>query len=170
MRDIHLAPAASTEPTDREVVVTRVLDAPQALVWEVWTKPEHVAAWWGPAGCENPSCEIDLRAGGAFRLTMRGPDGAVYPCRGVFREIVRPQRIVYESEADERHPCGAGLPPRAHVTVTFEDHGGKTKLTVHTRFETAAAYVAANEAGYTTGWRECVDRLEAFVTRKKEGA
>ena len=165
MTDIHSASAAPATSADREVVVTRVLDAPRALVWRVWTEPAHVAAWWGPTGCTSTDCEIDLRVGGAFRLTMRGPDGAVHPCSGIFREIVPPERIVYEGEAGERDPCGAGLPSRAVVTVTFEDDGGRTRLTVHTRFETAAASLAASEVGYSAGWSESVERLAAYVGR-----
>ena len=165
MTDIHSASAAPATSADREIVVTRVVDAPRALVWKVWTEPAHVEAWWGPAGFTSTDCEIDLRVGGAFRLTMRGPDGAVYPCAGIFREIVPPERIVYEGEADEHHPCGAGLPPRAHVTVTFEEDGGKTTVTVHSRFATAAASRAASEVGYSAGWSESVERLAAYVGR-----
>ena len=143
----------------RELVITRVFDAPRELVWQAWTDPQHVMRWWGPKGFSNASCESDLRVGGSFLLNMRAPDGNIYPCKGFYREIVEPERIVYDSEADENHPCGAGLPPRSLVTVTFTEQGNKTTLTLHTRFKSAARKEAANLAGYSTSWGEALERL-----------
>src|ERR1700688_4411146 len=82
---------------DREVVFTRVFDAPRGLVFKVWTDPKHVAQWWGPHGFTNPVCELDARPGGAIRIHMRGPDGTIYPMTGVYREIVEPERLVFTS-------------------------------------------------------------------------
>ena len=76
--------------SSRELLFTRVLDAPCALAFEAWSKAEHLARWWGPRGFTNPRCEIDVRPGGAIAIDMRGPDGSVYPMRGLFREIVPP--------------------------------------------------------------------------------
>ena len=163
--------SAATTPDDRRIVLTRVFDAPRTLVWAVWTRPEHVALWWGPAGCSVTGCDIDLRIGGRFRLFMHGPDGTVYPCRAVFRDIVRPERIVYEGAADGAHACGAGLPPRTLITVTFEEaEDGGTKLTLDVRFDTAATGRAALTAGYAPGWAETFDRLAQFVARQRETA
>jgi uncharacterized protein (TIGR02246 family) len=154
---------ATADALDAELIVTRILDAPRALVWRAWTEPEHVARWWGPRGFESSGCQVDLRVGGSFRLGIRGPDGVVHPCVGVFREIVPLERLVLDGEPDDRHGCGAGLPPRARVTVTFQDVGAKTKLTLHTRFASADSRRTAAEAGYFEGWTECQDRLAAYL-------
>ena len=150
------------------IVVSRLLDAPRALVWKAWTEPEHIARWWGGKGFVISGCTIELRQGGAFRLSMHAADGAVHPCRGTFRDIVAYERIVYDGEPDDRHGCGAGLPPGARVTVTFEDEGPQTRLTVRTRFTTAAARRAADEAGYVAGWGESLERLAGHA-RQMDG-
>src|SRR5690242_1348376 len=77
----------------QELVITRVFEAPRALVWQVWTEPRHVAQWWGPHGFTNPVCELDPRPGGALRIDMAGPDGVVSPCTGIFHEVVAPERL-----------------------------------------------------------------------------
>lgn len=142
-----------------EVVITRTFDAPRTLVWQAWTDPGHVMQWWGPKGFANASCKSELRVGGAFHLIMCGPDGNRYPCKGLYREIREPERIVYDSEAEDNHPCGAGLPPRSRVTITFAEHDGKTRLTLHTRFETPDRRDAADKAGYSMSWGQALERL-----------
>lgn len=149
---------------DREIVISRVFDAPRELVWQAWTDPKHIMQWWGPQGFHNESCATDLHVGGNFRLEMRAPDGNVYPCIGTFREIVKHDRIVYEGEAAEGHPCGAGIPPRATVTVSFAELDGKTRLTLHTRFASTERKQAAAEARFIIGWNEALDRLAATFT------
>ncbi len=145
--------------TDREIIISRVFDAPRALVFSAWTDPRHVAQWWGPQGYESFDCEIDLRPGGSFRLQMRGSDGIAYPCRGVFREIVEPERIVYSGALLDGPACGAGLPPAATVTVTFVERHGKTILTIRTLLSSAAQFKAVVEAGFDAGWTSCLERL-----------
>ncbi|KUO53967.1 MAG: hypothetical protein APF80_05785 [Alphaproteobacteria bacterium BRH_c36] len=149
---------------DRVVVFTRLIDAPPELVWRVWTTPEHVAAWWGPPGCENSGCEIDLRVGGAFRLKMLAPNGEIYPCAGRFLEVDPPKRFVIAGDDDIEHACGAGLPPGARVMLSLEEVGGKTALTLKTLFDTAAAREAANVHGYSTSWPPCLERMVQFVS------
>ena len=156
--------------SDRELVVTRSLDAPRTLVWKAWTTPEHLAVWWRPVDFDVLDCEIDLKVGGAFRVTLRGPDGALYPGNGGFREVVPPERIVYEGLADDpdsqaHNPGGAGMPPGARVTVTFEERDGKTEVTVMTRFPSVAAQRAAVESGYDTGWTDGLAQLGALLRR-----
>ena len=154
--------------TDRELIVTRFLDAPRALVWKAWTTPEHVAVWWRPEDFDVLDCEIDLEVGGSFRVTLRGPDGTLYPGNGIFREVVPPELIVYEGLTDDpdgRNPGGAGMPPGARVTVTFEEHGGKTAVTVVTRFPSAAAQGAAIESGYDRGWSDGLAQLATLLRR-----
>ena len=84
---------------ERELVLTRVFDAPRELVFKLWTDPKHVAQWWGPHGFTNLVCELDLRPGGAILIDMRGPDGIVYPITGVYQEVVRAERLVFTSAA-----------------------------------------------------------------------
>lgn len=149
--------------TEREVIITRVLNAPRELVWKAWTDPHHVAQWWGPKGFVSVGCEMDLHVGGVFQLGLRAPDGAIYSCRGTYREIVAPERIVYEGASDESHPCGSGLPPRAIVTVTFDEHDGRTTLTLRTLLASAADRAAAVREGYVEGWTSSLERLVGIL-------
>src|SRR5271155_3914272 len=114
----------SQETSDREIVTMRVFEAPRELVFAAWTEPKHVAEWWGPNGFTNTIYEMDVRPGGAWRFVMHGPDGVDYKNEFVYDEVVRPERIVY------RHVS----PPNFHATVTFDDHAGKTKLTMRMLF------------------------------------
>ncbi|NQD36794.1 hypothetical protein HPT27_07125 [Permianibacter sp. IMCC34836] len=146
-----------------EVVITRLLNAPRELVFKAWTEPQHVMQWWGPTGFQNTDCQLDLREGGAFALHMTGPDGISYPCLGHYEEISPPERLVLIGEADDRHACGAGLPPRARITVTLVDFHGRTELTIHTRFESATGKQAAVAMGYRTGWEGAFARLADYL-------
>lgn len=148
---------------DHELVISRIFDAPRLLVWQAWTDPKHLIQWWGPNGFSNTAFEMDFRVGGCFHLNLCAPDGTIYPCQGIYREITAPERIVYTSTADEKHPCGAGLPPRSVVTITFNELGNQTELIVHTRFETASRCEAANQAGYHKGWTESLGRLQSNI-------
>lgn len=107
-----------TTTTDREILSTRLLDAPRELVWQVWTDPAHLRLWWGPEGFDNAFEIHDFRPGGEWRFQMLGPDGTVHPNRIVFREIEPPARLVFDLVSG----------PRFTVTVTFEDQGGRTAL------------------------------------------
>src|SRR6202047_3520839 len=117
-----------------EVVITRVFDAPRGLVFKAWI------GWWGPRGFTNPICELDARVGGAWRIVMRSPAGIEYPCGGVYREIVEPERLVFTNIAtdNEGNPVLDGL-----TTVIFAEHGGKTKLTLQTHAVAVVAHAAA---------------------------
>ena len=141
------------------IVFTRIFDAPRELVFKMFADPKHLVQWWGPKGFTCPSCEVDLRVGGAFLLHMRGPDGVIYPCKGTYQEIIVPERIVYKGTADDSHPCGGGLPPRALVTFSFAEQERKTKLTIDTRLETHADREAAIKMGFEVGWTQTLERL-----------
>jgi uncharacterized protein YndB with AHSA1/START domain len=145
----------------RELTITRVFDAPRELVWRAWTDPAHVARWWGPEGFTNPVCELDVRPGGAILIHMTGPDGVVYPTRGVFREIVEPERLVLTTTAFEDE---AGK-PRLEVlhTVTFAEHNGKTLLTLLAVVVKSSPEVEAALDGMEEGWSQSLDRLAAHL-------
>lgn len=123
-------PAGDT--SDREVVISRLLDAPRELVFEAWTDPQHVVNWWGPDGFRTTIREVAIRPGGIWRFTMHGPDGVDYLNRIEFIEVKRPERLVYHhyGEGDDQM--------HFHVTVTFDDQQGKTMLTMRSIFDTAA--------------------------------
>lgn len=118
----------ATSLAGRELVITRIFDAPRDLVFKALTDPKQVAQWWGPKGFTNPICEWDARAGGDIRVDMRGPDGNVYPMGGVFREIAPPERLVFTITAffdKESNPMLENL-----NTITLEEHEGMTYVTV----------------------------------------
>ena len=123
----------STGTADREMVVSRLIDAPRDLVFKAFTSPEHVTQWWGPDGFTTTTREMDVRPGGVWRYVMHGPDGTDYPNRIDFREVVEPERLVYNHSGDSPDD-----PIRFETTVTFEDRDGKTALTMRALFETAA--------------------------------
>jgi uncharacterized protein YndB with AHSA1/START domain len=160
---MHESKNAVTTPIDQEILITRVFDAPRELVFNAWTDPKRIEQWWGPKGYSSFDCEIDLRVGGIFSLKMRGPDGSVYPCTGVFREVVKPERIVYAGPSEKSHPCGAGLPPNAIVTVSFTEHDQKTTLTIRTRPASVADRDAALNAGFVPGWASTLDCLAELL-------
>jgi uncharacterized protein YndB with AHSA1/START domain len=145
-----------TKPTEREIVITRVFDAPRALVFKMWTDPNHLKKWFGPAIFTNPVCEVDARVGGKWHVVMRDPQGNDYPCGGVYREVVEPERLVFTNIATDKegNPVIDGL-----TTVTFEDQAGKTKLTLRTRGTAVVDYAAAYLKGMEAGWTQSLDKL-----------
>lgn len=150
------------------LVITRWLDAPRRLVWTLWTDPAHLVRWWGPPGCTNTACSMQVVVGGSFRLHMHAPDGAVYPCLGVFREIVPQERIVLEGQSNETCPgCGAGLPPGSLVTISFADEAAGTRLQIETSFPTEAARQAAIAAGLESGWAGTLERLAELAAQRE---
>ena len=144
----------------REVTLTRVFDAPVELVWAAWTDPRHMAQWWGPKSFTNPVCELDLRPGGAIRIHMRAPDGTVYPMTGTFEEIVPPKRLVFTSVA--RDLDGKPL-LEGHNIITFEDVGGKTKVTVQSRAVGLVPIAPQMLAGMEAGWTQSLEKLAGLV-------
>ena len=156
----------------RRLTLSRRYNAPRELVWEVWTDPKHVAAWWGPFGPDETSAEIEAAVGGIFSVAMTASDGSKHPSRGVIREIEPPNKLVIEGDADATDACGAGLPPRAVVTVLFEEDGGGTKLTLDAQFLSEEALEAANAGGYSASWNETLDKLSAYfdqMLRERNG-
>ena len=122
--------AAKTAPYgEASVTLTRVFDAPRALVWKAWTDPKMMARWFGPRGFTNPVCELDVRVGGSLRIVMRGPDGNDYPMKGVFREVLKPKRLVFTNIAIDK--AGKHL-LEGETTVTFAESNNKTTLVLRT--------------------------------------
>ena len=144
--------AAPNDTSDREIVSTRLFAAPRALVFKMWTEPEHLVQWWGPKGFTNTFHEFDLRPGGLWRFIMHGPDGKDYPNESLFEEIVTPERIVFQHVSR----------PVFKTTVVFEELAGQTKITWRMLFETAAEYDAVK--GYVVpGNEQNLDKLEAHL-------
>ena len=155
---------STAKTTDRVLVLTRVLDAPRAVVFKAWTDAKQMARWWGPKGFTNPVCELDVRPGGAIRIHMRGPDGVVYPMGGVFHEIREPERLVFTSTAI---PDAKGMPQLEVLnTVTFADQKGKTLLTLEARVVKATPEAGGALAGMDKGWSQTLDRLGKFVAKR----
>jgi uncharacterized protein YndB with AHSA1/START domain len=147
----------TSHSSDFELVITRTFDAPRQLVFRLWTQAEHLAHWWGPEGFTMPSCEIDLRAGGAYRFQMQGPDDDDHWLQGVFREVVEPELLVMAGfwADSEGNPKG----PTTLITVTFKEEGGKTSLTFHQAiFES----ITARDAHHY-GWTSTFDRLTKYL-------
>lgn len=146
--------ATSTESeAARTLVITRDFDAPRALVFRAWTQPEHLAQWWGPRGFTLPSCELDLRPGGAYRFKMKPPEGDPVWWHGVVREVVEPERIVLTSAIDRAD--GTRISGETILSVTLEEIAGKTRLTLHQGvFETAAI-----RDDHSNGWNSAFERL-----------
>ena len=119
--------------SDREIVITRLFDAPRDLGFDTFTDPKHVPSWWGPKGFTTTAHEMDVRPGGIWRLTMRGPDGVDRNNKITFIEVVKPDRLVYKHE-----PEHGSEPVSFEVTATFEEQRDNTTLTVPMVFPTAA--------------------------------
>lgn len=125
--------AASTDTRNRELVISRLLDAPREMVWAAWTDPRQVVHWWGPKGFRTTIHEMDVRPGGIWRQTMHGPDGADYPNKSVFKEVVPPERIVYSHGGGKQGARGHSF----EATWIFEQQeGNKTLLTIRMVFPT----------------------------------
>jgi len=142
-------------PSEKEIVMTRVFDAPRRLVFEAFTKPELLGKWLlGPPGWTMPVCELDLRVGGAYRFLWRGPDGTHMGASGVHREVVVPERLVSTERFDE-----PWYPGEAIVTNELVEHQGKTTLTITILYESREARDIALKSGMDGGLAASYDRL-----------
>ena len=144
----------NVDTRDRELRISKTLDAPVDLVWEVWTDPEHIANWWGPNGFTNTIQTMDIKPGGEWNLVMHGPDGTDYRNKSVFTEIVPLKKIVYQ------HLTG----PKFLATVTFESQGEKTILDWHMLFETAEEFIKTVKTfGAVEGLKQNVVKLDMYL-------
>jgi uncharacterized protein YndB with AHSA1/START domain len=159
--------APSPENTD-DLVVTRVFDAPRALVFKAWTEAEHLLRWWAPKSWTTTSCSVDLRPGGSFRYCMRAPDGSEVCGLGLYREIVEPERLVYtdmfaDKDGNPVPPTHYGASPEypaeTLVTITFEEQGERTRVTLRQGVPPALK----EREGMEQGWNEMLDALGATL-------
>jgi uncharacterized protein YndB with AHSA1/START domain len=141
-----------TTPTEREIVLTRVFDAPRELVFDAFTKPELLKRWFGPRGWSLVVCEVDLRVGGSFRFVMRGPDGKDMGMRGVYREIAAPERSVHMESFDD-------YPGESQVTTVLNEQGGKTTLTATILYPSKEIRDMVLKSGMEHGAAESYDKL-----------
>ena len=146
-----------TTPTDREVVLTRVFDAPRQMVYDAFTKPELLTRWFGPRGWSLVVCEVDRRVGGGFRFVLRGPDGREMGMRGVYRELVPPERSVHLESFDD-YP---GEP--AVVTTVLTEQDGKTTLTATVLSPSREVRDAVLKSGMEHGAAESYDKLAELL-------
>ena len=144
----------NSSTADRELLVTRTLNAPRELVWEVWTNPDHIKNWWGPNGFTNTIAVMDVTPGGLWDYVMHGPDGTGYKNKTRYKEVIKPSRIVFE------HLTG----PKFTATITFEKDGNKTLLTWHMLFETAEEFERTVKTFKADeGLRQNVEKLEVYL-------
>lgn len=159
-----------------DLVFSRVFEAGRELVFKAWMDPAMMAKWWGPHRFTNPVCEMDVKAGGAYRITMRGADGTEYPMHGVFLEVDAPRRLVMTDVVDEhpeewqemfnryRNAKDGDRGFSGVVEVAFEEVGkNRTRVTITNRFEAAADRDAIIKMGAVEGWSQSFEKLDGLV-------
>jgi uncharacterized protein YndB with AHSA1/START domain len=147
--------ASVTTPSDREIVITRAFDAPRPVVFDAWTKAEHVAQWWDPSGRPLAACEIDLRPSGAFCFLHQGPDGLRDPFTGIYRQIAPPERLVFTT----RSPSGA----ESVGTLVFSEHAGRTTLTMTIACRSKADRDALLKMRVDVGTSRTLENLDEYL-------
>ncbi len=164
-----------TKENSNVFTIERTFDAPRELVWKAWTDPEQMKLWWGPKGFKVLSCKMDLRPGGVFHYGMRAPDSSDMWGKFVYREIVKPQRLVFiVSFSDEKggvthHPMSPNWPLEMLSTITFTEHKGKTKVTIrwtpHGATEAERKTFEDGMASMQEGWTGTLDQLDDYLTK-----
>ncbi|MFP5042965.1 SRPBCC family protein [Parasediminibacterium sp. JCM 36343] len=142
------------DTSDRELIISRTLNAPVALVWEVWTNPDHIKNWWGPNGFTNTIAVMDVQPGGEWDLVMHGPDGTDYNNKSIFKEVVQNERIVYEHISA----------PKFLTTITFTAEGDKTHLKWHMLFESKEQFEQVVKVFRADeGLKQNIEKLEKYL-------
>lgn len=146
--------------TSKAITLTRFFDAAPELVFELWTKAEHLKHWFAPDCFTTPEAEVDLKIGGHYRIVMRGPDGTDYPCAGEYREIVPGKKLVFTNNAfaQDGEQLLDGL-----TTVTFTPEKGGTRLTVEARATALKPIAEGMLQGMEQGWNQTLDKLVAHA-------
>ena len=157
------AVAESAPTTDRDLVLTRIIDAPPEKLFRAWTEPELLKQWFAPLPYNTPVAELDVRPGGAILVVMRGPDGIDMPNRGVYLVVVKNERLV----STDAYTRAWEPSPKPFMTLilTFERQGTKTKYTARVRHWTVADREAHEKMGFHEGWGICADQLAALVAK-----
>ena len=158
---------ANDENTEsKEIVITREFAAPRQLLWDVWTRPEHIEKWWGPRCFTTRVIAMDFRVGGKWEYVMTGPDGSEYPVIGIFSEVTPPERIVttdeFGEDYDERMP-GVDLPKGLVVTAVFEDLGERSRLILTTSHVTVEDRKKHEAMGVVAGWNSSFDKMDEYL-------
>jgi uncharacterized protein YndB with AHSA1/START domain len=138
----------------------RIFDAPRELVFQMWTNEKHFRAWWGPAGSDNGETRLDVRPGGEIFVQMRGP-GFDHPMSGEFLEVDPPRRLVFIARAFQNPDSSWGIVN--HNTVTFEDIGGRTKMSLHVVVQEAGEDLIVPVSDMEAGWNGSIDRLRDLL-------
>jgi uncharacterized protein YndB with AHSA1/START domain len=143
-----------------DLIVSRHLRAPRELVWKAWTDPAHIVKWWGPHRFTCPHAEIDLRPGGAVNFEMQAPNGRIYPTTGTVDDVVAPERLVVTTRLE--HDGIVMLEVRQ--TVTFEDRGDETRVTLRAHVLHATEAAAGALAFMNEGWNQAFDKLDSYAS------
>jgi uncharacterized protein YndB with AHSA1/START domain len=149
--------------SDRELVLTRLIDAPREKVYRAWTDPALLKQWFAPLPYTTPAAELDVRPGGANLIVMRAPDGREMPNRGVYLDVIPNERLVFTDAFTKAWEPSAK--PFMTVILTFENEGGKTRYTARVRHWTVADREAHEKMGFHQGWGQCTDQLAALVAK-----
>ena len=152
-----------TTPSEREIMLTRMFDAPRPLVYDAWTRPELMKRWFGPRGWTLAVCESEMRAGGALRLVWRSPDGKEMGLRGVYREVLPPERIVHTETFDD-----PWYPGEALATTVFTEQGNKTEVRMMMLYASEQIRDAVLKSGMDRGVGEMCDRLAELLAASSE--
>ena len=155
-----------TSTKDRDLILTRIVDAPPEKVYQAWANPELLKQWFAPLPWTTPIVEADVRAGGASLIVMRSPDGSDYPYQGVYLEVVENVRIVLTNAYTKAWE--PSTKPFTTVILTFEPHAGKTKYTALVRHWSVEDREAHEKMGFHVGWPLCAEQLAALVEPPRE--
>lgn len=151
--------SVTNNTADRELHLTRLLNAPVELVWEVFTDPEHIKHWWGPNGFTNTITKMEIEPGGEWELVMHGPDGTDYKNKSMFKEVVKYKKIVYD------HVSG----PKFLTTIEFEAKGDNTEINWHMLFESREQFIQVVKTFKADeGLKQNIEKLEHYVHQQLE--
>lgn len=153
----------ATPASDRELVLTRLIDVPREKLFKAWTDPELLKQWFSPRPWTTPVIEVDVRAGGANLIVMHGPDGTEFPNRGVYLEVVENERLVFTDAYTKAWEPSEK--PFMTAIITFEDEAGQTRYTARVLHWTVADREAHEKMGFHQGWGLCTDQLAALAAR-----
>jgi uncharacterized protein YndB with AHSA1/START domain len=146
----------------RDLVITRIVNAPPALVFKMWTDPKHLAQWFGPKHFTIPVAEVDARPRGKLYIVMRGPDGNDYPMKGIFQDVIANKLLTFTNiavDAQGNHLL------EGFTKVTFEDQAGKTKMTLETTATGLVDFAPQMLAGMEAGWTQSLEKLDELVAQ-----